>query len=104
MIPSGRVRFRVATKPVELRKGHDGLSALVQPVPEEDPFAGAVFVFRSKRADRPKLLFRDDGPCRAAAHRARTDGAAMGNSGRQRRMVRSWLASAWRSPASPGLP
>lgn len=59
MIPSDRVRNLVATKPVDFRKGHDGLAALVQSVLEEDPFAGAVFVFRSKRADRLKLLFWD---------------------------------------------
>lgn len=49
----------VATKPVDFRKGHDGLSAMVQSVLREDPFTGTVFVFRSRRADRLKLLYWD---------------------------------------------
>lgn len=47
----------MATKPVDFRKGLDGLSALVQSVLRKDPFTGTVFVFRSKRADRLKLLY-----------------------------------------------
>ncbi|MCE8419636.1 IS66 family insertion sequence element accessory protein TnpB [Rhodovulum sulfidophilum] len=57
MIPSDRVRILVAAKPVDFRKRHDGLAALVQSVLKEDPFAGAVFVFRLKRLDRLKILF-----------------------------------------------
>ncbi|WP_339115113.1 IS66 family insertion sequence element accessory protein TnpB [Thioclava sp. GXIMD2076] len=49
----------MATKPVDFRKGHDGLAALVQSTLAEDPFTGTVFVFRSKRADRLKILFWD---------------------------------------------
>ncbi len=59
MIPSDRVRILVATKPVDFRKGHDGLAALVQSALKEDLFTGAVFVVRSKRMDRLKLLFWD---------------------------------------------
>ena len=59
MIPSERVRILVATTPVDFRKGHDGLASLVQSVLAEDPFAGTVFVFRSKRLDRLKILFWD---------------------------------------------
>ncbi len=33
------------------------MAVLVQSVLKDDPFAGAVFVFRAKRADRLKLLF-----------------------------------------------
>jgi transposase len=57
MLPSHKLRILVATQPVDFRKGHDGLAALVQSVLKEDPFTGAVFVFRAKRADRLKLLF-----------------------------------------------
>lgn len=59
MLPSHKVRILVATQPVDFRKGHDGLAALVQSVLAEDPFAGTVFVFRSKRLDRLKILFWD---------------------------------------------
>lgn len=43
----------VATKPVEFRKGHDGLAALVKNVLLKDPFTGTVFVFRSRKAAQP---------------------------------------------------
>ncbi|WP_432256575.1 IS66 family insertion sequence element accessory protein TnpB [Limimaricola sp. AA108-03] len=58
-MPSQGVRILVATKPVDFRKGHDGLTALVQSTLAEDPFTGTVFVFRAKRADRMKILFWD---------------------------------------------
>jgi len=53
------MRILVATRPVDFRKGHDGLAALVQSALKEDPFTGTVFVFRAKRADRLKILFWD---------------------------------------------
>jgi transposase len=59
MMPSHKVRILVATQPVDFRKGHDGLTALVQLMLQEDPFTGTVFVFRAKRADRLKILFWD---------------------------------------------
>src|ERR1700738_4524926 len=57
-VPAG-VRVLVATKPVDFRKGGDGLAALVQEMLEEDPFSGTIFIFRSKRADRLKILAWD---------------------------------------------
>ena len=59
LMPSQGVRILVATKPVDFRKGHDGLAALVQSTLTEDPFTGTVFIFRAKRADRMKILFWD---------------------------------------------
>ena len=47
----------VATKPVDFRKGHDGLAALVKNALHKDPGTGTAFVFRSRRADRLKLLY-----------------------------------------------
>jgi transposase len=55
--PTGAVRVMVATKPVDFRKGAEGLAALVRETMAEDPFSGAVYVFRAKRADRIKLVF-----------------------------------------------
>lgn len=49
----------VATKPVDFRKGHDGLAALVKNELHKDPFTGTVFVFRSRKADRLKLIYWD---------------------------------------------
>ena len=57
--PDGRLRIYVATRPVDFRKGHDGLAAVVQEMLGLDPFDGTAFVFRSKRADRIKVLVWD---------------------------------------------
>jgi len=59
LIPPGPVRVLIATKPVDFRKGADGLAALVKEQLRVDPFCGVIYVFRSKRADRLKLLFWD---------------------------------------------
>ena len=57
-VPAG-IRVLVATKPVDFRKGGNGLVALVREALGEDPFSGTIFVFRSKRADRVKVLAWD---------------------------------------------
>jgi transposase len=57
--PSGVVRVLLATRPVDFRKGAYGLAVLVRDALGTDPFSGTVYVFRSKRADRVKLLFWD---------------------------------------------
>ena len=57
--PTGALRVLVATKPVDFRKGSDGLAALVREIMRADPFDGAIYVFRARRADRLKLLFWD---------------------------------------------
>ena len=49
----------VATKPVDFRKGAEGLAALVRDMIRADPFSGVVYVFRAKRVDRVKLIFWD---------------------------------------------
>jgi transposase len=59
IIPSGAVRVLVATRPVDFRKGMDGLAALVQESLGCDPYSGVIYVFRAKRADRVKLLLWD---------------------------------------------
>ena len=58
LVPPG-VRILLATQPVDFRKGMDGLAALVQQALRADPFAGEVFIFRAKRADRVKILVYD---------------------------------------------
>ena len=57
--PTGAVRVMMATRPVDFRKGIDGLATLVRDTIGANPFSGAVYVFRSKRADRVKLVFWD---------------------------------------------
>lgn len=56
---SSGLKVLIATKPVDFRKGMDGLAALVKEHLGADPFSGAVFVFRAKRADRLKLIVWD---------------------------------------------
>ena len=57
-VPAG-VRVLVATKPVDFRRGADSLAALAKEELQRDPFSGTIFVFRSKRADRLKILAWD---------------------------------------------
>jgi transposase len=57
-VPAG-LRVLIATKPVDFRKGADGLAALVRETLGDDPFSGAIYVFRSKRTDRVKMLAWD---------------------------------------------
>jgi transposase len=56
---SGGVRVLIAAKPVDFRKGADGLAAVAKEVLAQDPFSGAIIVYRSKRADRVKILVWD---------------------------------------------
>lgn len=57
MIPSG-ARVVLATTPVDFRKGPESLMALVRAA-GGDPLSGALYVFRSKRADRLKIVWWD---------------------------------------------
>lgn len=52
-------KIYVATRPVDFRKAHDGLAAAVKDIVGQNPFNGAIFIFRSKRADRIKILAWD---------------------------------------------
>jgi transposase len=54
--PTGAVRVMVATKPVDFRKGAEGLAALVRETMKADPFDGAIYVFRAKRAQAACLV------------------------------------------------
>lgn len=57
MIPAG-VKVYLASQPVDFRKGPDGLVGLVRDA-GADPFNGALYVFRAKRADRVKIVWWD---------------------------------------------
>ncbi len=53
------VRIFVGREPVDMRKGFDGLSAIVVGVIDEDPQSGHLFVFFNKRRDKMKALVWD---------------------------------------------
>jgi transposase len=53
------VRIYVCTQPTDMRKGFDSLAAVVQDWLGHDPLSGHLFVFRSRRGDRVKLLWWD---------------------------------------------
>lgn len=53
---SGWTRIFLCREPVDFRKAHDGLLAVVRDELEENIFAGGIFVFLNKRRDRIKLL------------------------------------------------
>jgi len=57
--PGSAVRVYLACGAIDMRKGIDGLAALVQADLRQKPTSGAVFAFRGKRGDRIKLLFWD---------------------------------------------
>jgi len=57
-LPSS-VRVYLAAEPVDLRRGHDGLVAIVRSVWQLNPFDGHLFVFFGKRLDRVKILAWD---------------------------------------------
>ena len=52
MFPSNRVRVLVPTQPIDFRKGHDGLAALVSSVLRKDPFPIARQAIALQSAER----------------------------------------------------
>ncbi len=57
-LPAG-TRVYLACGHTDMRRGFDGLALMVQEVLEQNPFSGALFVFRGKRGDLIKLLWWD---------------------------------------------
>ncbi len=60
MLPAS-VKIYLYTTRTDMRKGHDGLAALVNNELSADLFSGHLFVFVSKRGDRVKILSWDRG-------------------------------------------
>ena len=62
-LPS-HTRIWIAAGATDMRRGFDGLAALVQTQLQLDTFSGHLFVFRGRRGDRIKILWWDgDGLC-----------------------------------------
>ena len=54
-----QVKIFVALEPTDMRRGFDGLSAMVQQTLQQDPLSGHLFLFRNRRRDRIKILLWD---------------------------------------------
>ena len=54
-----QLRILLACQPIDFRNGIDGLASICKRVLEEDPFSGALFVFRNRRSTALKLLCYD---------------------------------------------
>jgi transposase len=54
------IHILLCTRHADMRKSFDGLAQLVREFLEADPLSGHLFVFRSKRGDRVKLLYWDE--------------------------------------------
>jgi transposase len=55
------VRIFLCSKSVDMRRGHDGLAAIVRSDWRLDVYEGHLFVFVGRRHDRVKILFWDRG-------------------------------------------
>ena len=54
-----RVAVYACTDPTDMRKGHDGLSAVVREALDRDPLSGELFLFVSRNRKRAKVLLWD---------------------------------------------
>jgi transposase len=54
LLPGGRILL--AVEPVDGRKGIDSLAGVVRSVLNGDPMSGDLFVFKTRRADKLKIL------------------------------------------------
>jgi transposase len=54
-----QMKILVAVEPADFRRGIDGLARLCQDSLRQDPFVGAVFVFRNRKGTALKLLTYD---------------------------------------------
>ena len=92
------LRILVTASPVDFRRGMDSLAMLVTETLRCDPFCGDLFVFRSKRSDRVKILAwasdsgrRDHVDCFAALSSSRRFGLEESGSPRCGPTVASWI-------------
>ena len=60
MRPSGEaLKVYLHRKPVDMRRGRNGLAALAREVMQQDAFSGALFLFVGRRFDAIKILYWD---------------------------------------------
>jgi len=56
---SRQLRVLACTTPVDMRKGFEGLSALVRQVLHRDPLSGELYLFTNRTRKRAKVLLWD---------------------------------------------
>jgi transposase len=56
---TGSLKIYVAVEPCDMRKGYEGLAALVTTALHQDLRSGALFVFSNRRRTRLKVLYFD---------------------------------------------
>ena len=56
VVAGSGLKVVVATRPVDFRKGHDGLVVVVEHALGLELYSGIVVVFRGRRVDRLKVL------------------------------------------------
>ncbi len=84
---SRRVAAHAFAGPVDLRKGYDGLSALVSAELEQDPLSGDLFLFVNRKRTMAKVLLWDGtGLCIFS-----------------KRLERGCFACLWKSPEAESL-
>ncbi len=59
--PESQLQIWLYTRPVDMRKSYDGLSALVASVLQDNPASGQLFVFINRRRTQIKILYFDCG-------------------------------------------
>ena len=57
--PPPGVKIWLAAGATDMRRGFDGLASLVAAQFDQDPFSGALFVFRGRRGHLLKILYWD---------------------------------------------
>ncbi len=59
IFPESRVRIWLYTRPTDMRKSYNGLSALVKNALKDNPLSGELFVFVNRRRNQMKILYFD---------------------------------------------
>jgi transposase len=59
LFPESQLRVWLYTRPTDMRRSYDGLSALIKGELAEDPLSGALFVFINRRQTQMKILYFD---------------------------------------------
>ena len=102
VVAGSGLKVVVATRPVDFRKGHDGLVAVVEHALGLDLYSGVVVVFRGRRVDRLKVLWWDGTGLVLASKRleqgqfawpAVRDGAIVCRGRSSRRCSRAWTGT-----------